>query len=161
MAKTACDWAIWTQTDQTRPWLINLDPNRPKRTVIGQFGVLRGLPPCSEFYFCSRSLSVLAVSIYFPTLSLKKPQSAKFRAALRIYDLGAKYFRALSDRNDLEFFFEIWSGVFLKFNRFKTNIEWIDPGSILTRWESSLKSLILIENRRWFKVDRLGSKIDR
>ena len=66
-----------------------------------------GLPPCSEFYFCSRSLSVLAVSIYFPTLSLKKPQSAKFRAALRIYDLGAKYFRALSDRNDLEFFFEI------------------------------------------------------
>ena len=66
-----------------------------------------GLPPCSEFYYCSRSLSVLAVSIYFPTLSLEKLQSAKFRAALRIYDLGVKYFRALSDRNDPEHFFEI------------------------------------------------------
>ena len=69
--------------------------------------ITSGLPTCSEFYYCSRSLSVLAVSIYFPTLSLKKLQSAKFRAALRIYDLGVKYFRALSDRNDPEHFFEI------------------------------------------------------
>ena len=42
--------------------------------------ITSGLPPCSEFYYCSRSLSVLAVSIYFPTLSLKKLQSAKIQS---------------------------------------------------------------------------------
>jgi len=109
------------------------------------------LPPCSEFYFCTRSLVVLAVTNYFPSLSLKNLQSAKFRAAL-IFDLRAKYFRALSNRNDPENFFELWSGVFWKFNRLNPYLIRISNKTLDFERNSSFNNSIMCQSTDCNKI---------
>ena len=91
------------------------------------------LPPCPLFLFLLPLARSFSGNEFFSSRSLgKKFSSTKFRAALEIYHSQIE-----------EVFFELWFGVFMKI--IPVQYQFLN-GSIFTRWESSMKLLIMNEN---------------